>query len=265
MPHILTALGSLFYMDAGSGPGMVFIGGLSATSTAWQSLQRRFSSSCRVICFDNPGVGKSEQPTRPYTLEQVADAFAEALAALDARDLYVVGHSMGGCIAMTLAAQHPRMVKQLVLANTLAQPRELRENHFEQLRSARLTLSAEEWLTRFYQKMILPTRFANKSYRNALVSFALQNPQSDVSFFAQMDALLAFDGTAYLQAVASQNIPVLLLSSQQDILIPPQRTFALKHVNPSWQTTLIPDAAHASYIENYRGFCNALETFGEIQ
>lgn len=161
---------------------MVFIGGLSATSTAWQSLQRRFSSSCRVICFDNPGVGKSEQPTRPYTLEQVADAFAEALAALDARDLYVVGHSMGGCIAMTLAAQHPRMVKQLVLANTLAQPRELRENHFEQLRSARLTLSAEEWLTRFYQKMILPTRFANKSYRNALVSFALQNPQSDVSF-----------------------------------------------------------------------------------
>lgn len=261
MPTVQTSVGPLWYLDAGEGRPIVLIGGLGAAAATWQTVQRRLSKRWRVICFDNPGVGQSLLPDRTFSLEDIAQAAAELIAHLDLLDVLVVGHSMGGCIAMALAGLHPGLIAGVVLANTLAVPAEDRALHFETLQQKRRELPLEQWYEMFYEQMLTPWRFANEAYRRAIVSYAMMQPQSDESFTRQMQALLAFDGREHLKALQRAGIPTLLLSSDHDRLIPAERTFSMLK-NPAG-TVLLRDAGHASYIENYRDFCAAVVAFGD--
>lgn len=260
MPFIQTELSSIWYREVGNGTPLVLIGGLGAAASTWQTVQRRLSREYRVICPDNPGVGQSALPERDFTVDDIAASMAEVLEALQLDNVLIVGHSMGGCIAANLAATHPQLIAGVVLANTLTRPSEDRALHFENLRQKRHELSLEEWYEIFYAHMLTPRRFSNEAYKEAIVSFALQQPQSDESFLRQMHALLAFDGHEYLETLQQSGIPVLLISSEYDTLIPPQRTFAMMQ-NPAG-AVLLRDAGHASYIENYKDFCSAILTFG---
>jgi pimeloyl-ACP methyl ester carboxylesterase len=106
---------------AGTGPGadeppIVFIHGLSSYMGFWEHQLPHFAKHRRVLALDLPGYGASGRPDAPYTPPWYAEVVHQWLAALSIDSAVIVGHSMGGQVAITLAVTHPDQVDHLVLA-----------------------------------------------------------------------------------------------------------------------------------------------------
>lgn len=106
------------YVEKGSGPPLVLLHGLGATHDDWQKQIDFFARVFRVVAPDFRGHGGSEGGG-PFTVEQITSDVSQLLDALKIGSLFVVGHSMGGAVAMQLALYKPDRVKKLVLSNTL--------------------------------------------------------------------------------------------------------------------------------------------------
>jgi 3-oxoadipate enol-lactonase len=116
---VVTTRGArISYSRTGTGLPVLLIQGVGAIGNVWRpqidGLRDRFS----LIAFDNRGIGASTITDGSLSIEAMAD---DALAILDAEGIdrcHVVGHSMGGLIAMQLALTSPRRVKSLTLLST---------------------------------------------------------------------------------------------------------------------------------------------------
>lgn len=107
------------FIDSGTAsaePPLVFIHGLSSYMGFWEYQIPEFAKDRRVLALDLPGYGASGRPDAPYTPPWYADLVAAWLSDLSIDKADVVGHSMGGQIAMTLALNHPHRVDRLVLS-----------------------------------------------------------------------------------------------------------------------------------------------------
>lgn len=108
----------IHYESTGDGFPLLMLGGLGLSVSDMRRLVAGLAPGRRVIAVDNRGSGKSSKPPGPYTIEQMA---ADALALMDALDVPsadVLGISMGGRIALSLALDHPDRVRRLVLVST---------------------------------------------------------------------------------------------------------------------------------------------------
>ncbi|OKI21792.1 alpha/beta hydrolase [Streptomyces sp. CB03911] len=109
----------------GADPARVYIHGLGASSPAYFAAvaARPALSGRRSLLADLLGFGLSDRPTDfPYTMEAHADALAVALRAAGVAGAEVIGHSMGGTVAVQLAARHPDLVSALVLVDANLDP-----------------------------------------------------------------------------------------------------------------------------------------------
>lgn len=105
------------YVDSGGdGTPVVFIHGLSSWMGFWEYQIPVFAEKHRVLALDLPGYGASGRPDAPYTPPWYADVIDEWLGGLGIPEATLVGHSMGGQIAMTLALRHPNRVERLILS-----------------------------------------------------------------------------------------------------------------------------------------------------
>jgi pimeloyl-ACP methyl ester carboxylesterase len=100
-------------------PAVVLVHGIGAQGARdWDGLTRALARDFRVLRFDLPGFGRSSQGNEPYTPENYT-AFLRylVLERLGTRPFHLVGHSMGGAIALRYAARYPQDVKALVIAD----------------------------------------------------------------------------------------------------------------------------------------------------
>jgi pimeloyl-ACP methyl ester carboxylesterase len=104
------------YIDTGTGSAtLIFIHGLSSYIRAWEKTIPELSSTYRCIAVDLPGYGKSSKGHYPGTMEFYADVIEEFSRKLKLKNVSLVGHSMGGQIAITAALKYPQSFKSLVL------------------------------------------------------------------------------------------------------------------------------------------------------
>ncbi len=115
--HVTVDGVDIAYVDSG-GPGdpVVLIHGLSSYLGFWEYQIGHLSKSHRVIALDLPGYGASARPDAPYTPPWYAGVVADWMQAIQLPSATVMGHSMGGQIALTLALDHPERVDALVLS-----------------------------------------------------------------------------------------------------------------------------------------------------
>jgi len=107
----------LYYEVHGDGPPIVLIPGTGFAGDVWDASQvPGLSKALKVITMDLRGCGRSTAPEGVYTIEEMAGDVAALLLQLNIPSAHVLGHSMGGRIAIALALSHPRMVSSMILA-----------------------------------------------------------------------------------------------------------------------------------------------------
>ncbi len=115
----------LAYVDAGAGPAVVLIHGLMSSHATWNGQIDRLAVDNRVIAPDLPGNGASGKALGDYSLSAQAAAVRDLLDHLAVRSAAVVGHSLGGGVAMQFAYLFPERVDRLTLVSSGGLGREI--------------------------------------------------------------------------------------------------------------------------------------------
>jgi pimeloyl-ACP methyl ester carboxylesterase len=111
----------VYYDDTGGGrPALVLLQGFMASRPIWKWQIEAFAPHFRVITMDNRDAGESDPEPFTYTVAAMADDVAGLLDALRIERASVLGHSMGGYIALAFAERHPDRLDRLILVSTSA-------------------------------------------------------------------------------------------------------------------------------------------------
>jgi esterase len=106
----------LHYTKSGSGPALIILHGLFGSGKNWHSHVRRFAEDFEVYSVDLRNHGQSFHADVMNVPSMAADV-AQLIAHLGLRGCHILGHSMGGKVAMTLAIQHPALVSSMIIAD----------------------------------------------------------------------------------------------------------------------------------------------------
>jgi pimeloyl-ACP methyl ester carboxylesterase len=108
----------VIYRVAGSGPPVVLIHGMLNSSSHWQAVARQLAEHYTVIAPDLIGHGDSAAPRGDYSLGAHAASIRDLLAAIGVERATIVGHSLGGGVAMQFFYQFPQRVERLALVSS---------------------------------------------------------------------------------------------------------------------------------------------------
>jgi pimeloyl-ACP methyl ester carboxylesterase len=236
---------ALHYIDRGAGRPLLLIAGIPAIADDWDSLAVPLSASRRVIAYDNRGSGASSVTEGPYTTAQLAGDAVALLddLAIDRADVF--GMSMGGMIAQELALGWPQRVNRLVLGCTHAglghaapQPRET---------ARAFAMQTDDWGERM--QALAPHAFASDVDAELLAGFVAKKSrdvQDAGGYGAQIAAVLGHDAGARLQEIAA---PTLVLTGDDDRVIPAASSEVLHERIPNARLEVIPGAGHLFFID----------------
>jgi pimeloyl-ACP methyl ester carboxylesterase len=257
--------------EEGSGDPLVLVHGAGTSGAIWRRAMGLLAAERKVVAPDVPGYGGSPPAGPGFALDEVTERLAAGLdEAGVAAPFDLVGHSMGGGIAILLAARHPERVRRLVLvapAGMAALPRPL----------AGLlgTIAAPYAVAR--------RRLASPLADNALVRrLALAGVAHDGARVPPEHARAVLASSAgatrigpglasaaaadLQQALAEVRAPLGLVWGEHDPVIPRRRIEVIRSVRPDAVLSIVPDTAHAPMLERPEAFCAALEeVLGELR
>ena len=120
MPSARIGSIELYYEEQGQGLPIVFAHGFTGSHADWASPMAALSQRFRVVAMDHRGHGRSQAPSSPsdYSASIMAHDIRSLLEHLGIEECCLVGHSMGGFMALELVLNHPEMVRALVLVDT---------------------------------------------------------------------------------------------------------------------------------------------------
>jgi len=111
---------SIYYNVQGSGPALVLLHGFLESSTIWTALSQKLKDRFTIITIDLPGHGKSEVLSETHGMELMADVIHHMIQHLQLDSFSIIGHSMGGYVALAYAERYPSNLSNLILLNSTA-------------------------------------------------------------------------------------------------------------------------------------------------
>ena len=228
----------------GDGRPLLMIMGLSGVKEDWQDLPEALAADRPVAIFDNRGMGESDVPDGPYTMDQLAGDAEAILDALGWPGAHVMGISMGGLIAQTLALRAPERIDRLVLGCTSDSGR-FAPAPDRAVMNAMMPVAGttpQEATARALAVNYTPEWIAEDPERfQALVDRAIRYRRRAKGMLAQAQAIGRF-GVA--EALAGVIHPVLVIHGTADQLIPFPNGERLSSRLPGARFAALPDCGH---------------------
>ena len=260
------------YRTAGNGPVLLLIHGIAGSSATWDDVLPWLAERYCVVAPDLLGHGGSAKPRGDYSLGAYASGLRDLLGALGHERASVVGHSLGGGVAMQFAYQFPERCERLVLVSSGGLGREVHPI----LRAA--ALPGAEW--------VLPLLCA-AGVRKAVDGMArflgragvraapdLEEMWRGFCSLADADARQAFVHTVRTiidvggQRVSAADrlylaaeVPVMLVWGEQDSMIPVAHARPAHEVIPGSRLAIFPGAGHFPHRDDPRRFVEVLLDF----
>jgi pimeloyl-ACP methyl ester carboxylesterase len=196
----------------------VLLHGYGESLVAWRGLFDRLAAHADVTAFDLPGFGLSSKPRNGYGTEQMAGSVLSAASALGLDSFVLIGHSLGGAVAVAAALAEPRRVRALVLiapAGQASPPLLPDSTGAVSATSRALIAEYEAQRTRF-------TPVHDPAWLEEPQADAGYLPASDPAYRASLAAVLREFDFAYLTParIAALHRPVLLIWGVHDRVVP---------------------------------------------
>lgn len=256
----------LAYREAGEGPVLLLLHGISSGSGSWVRQLEDLSDRFRVVAWDAPGYGGSEPlDTATPTAMDYARVLLGLVEALDLERPLLVGHSLGALQASAFACAYGERLAGLVLADPAqgyGQADAATQQEVFRKRPAMLEALGPEGLAQARAAALLsPGATAEKV---ALVADGMQRLQ--LPGFSAASWLLAHDDIwRYLpDSVPTEGPPLLVLCGDEDSITPPESAVALAERYGQALYVALPQAGHASYIDAPEAFDDAIAGFAQV-
>lgn len=257
MPKINANGVPIYYRSLGHGYPVVLIHGLGGDHTSWEGpIQTSLSPRHRLVLVDLRGHGRSGRTAATYTTDLFARDVQALLVHLRIGQASVIGISMGGAVAMAMAAAAPRLVRKLVLVDTWIRCDEAARASFlewsEASRESRSVL----------QKIVL--------IRTATPEFVAANPDfirlfrhnwptnHGPAFRKSVHACVEHDATPYLAKIEA---PTLVMVGDRDILVPPPLSRQLTRQVRGARLVTVQGGGHVPWLDRPEACVRVLKRF----
>ncbi|KAA9015973.1 alpha/beta fold hydrolase [Niallia endozanthoxylica] len=242
----------IHYEIAGKGDPIVFLHGLSNNSQSWRKQLDGLKDHFTVIAWDAPGYGQSSNPKEEFReFSQFADVLHGFIKQLQYDSVYLVGHSMGSCIAVDFTVRYPSMVKSLILADATRGSAALSKEENEKRLQNRLQ-SIEN---------LDPKEMAAKRI-DALLGY---HPQEDIKKEAErimgQVRLAGYRAVSYslyhvnqMETMTKIAVPTLVICGEEDRVTPVSESQVFHERIANSQMVTIPKTGHLCYQEDSVSF-----------
>ena len=226
---------------------VVLLHGYLESLLVWDSFVPLLYKEVRVVTLDLPGHGISVVRGQTHTMEWLADVVADALAALGISRCTLVGHSMGGYVALAFCERHPGMLDGLVLLSSTPNPDtpEKQENRLREIA-----------LVRAGRKEAL-------AHMAPAAGFAAENRsrmKDEIADLAEQVVLTEDDGIVALlngmrerkdrnDMLRASQVPVLFILGRADDYIPLDKAEAMIADHPEAQVAWLHHSGHMGFLE----------------
>lgn len=249
MPYFKENKTEIYYEVHGKGKPLILIAGLASDSQSWQFILEEISKHFKVIVYDNRGTGRTKVPNLNFTINDFAQDALKLLDFLGIKNAFILGHSMGGCVAQEIAIIAKEKIRKMILVSCTTCMSERNKSLFDFLISSwKNGLSHDMWFRNLFYWLFSPDAFNNDKFLNAAIIYALcyPYPQTAESFKAQVDALVKYDSTNKIKNIRTET---LLISGKRDILVYPEECELLKKIPGFNKMILMEKAAHSIHAE----------------
>lgn len=223
---------------------VVLLHSLALDAGVWQSVVPLLESQFRVVALDLRGHGNSPRSVE-FTIEDLADDVAETVASIGVDRATVVGLSLGGCVAQSVAVRHPGSVHSLVLADTTAwygvDALEAWEGRADRARQQGLESLADFQLERWFSDSF---RLGNGPLCDRLLATFRANDVD--AYAAACRALGRYDGRGDVESIG---VPTEIVVGEHDGATPPSDAHDLGARISDSNVTVLPDAKHLTALE----------------
>jgi 3-oxoadipate enol-lactonase len=252
MPSLPVSDFSMNYVEAGAGQPLLLLHGLGGSIDDWERQIPVFSQTHRVIAPDLRGFGASTRGHAPSGIPRMAADVRELLDKLGVTRFDLIGHSMGGAVALQLALERPRAVERLVIANSVPtfRPETLQQWFEVAYRFAVMGLLGPALLARISAKRQFPAP-GQEALRERFAARGARTRRS-----AYLAALYSLVRWSVVERLRDLRQPVLVIGSSHDFFSR-EETVKFAHALPSGRLHIFDGAHHGLPLEAPDAF-NAL-------
>ncbi|GAB4111667.1 MAG: alpha/beta hydrolase [Roseiflexaceae bacterium] len=250
--------------DGGDGSPLLLIHGWGGSGRSWQPAIERLRLRYRLVVPDLPGVGRSLPVARGRSMFDQVQALETLIEHLGIGPVRLIGHSMGGGIAILLAAQQPHLVEQLILVGVALFRDESERSFFRMITSisgmmmrvrpeilADLPLFTRQFAARFF-------------YRVPNDPVLLREGMLDYLRMDYATALISARSATHpgiTWAATQVRCPTLLIVSRQDRVMPVSNVAYTAETIPGCQVEWIEECGHLPMVEQPDRFVDIVQRF----
>ncbi|SOE00296.1 alpha/beta fold hydrolase [Blastococcus haudaquaticus] len=259
------------FIRAGDGPALLLLHGIGNNCQTWAGVIDRLAETYTVIAPDLLGHGNSDKPRGDYSIAAYANGMRDLLSVLDIEQATVVGHSLGGGIALQFAYQFPERCQRLALVGSGGLGPELSAG----LRAA--TLPGAELVVTALASVSGPLRFGLQAVEkvgraagwrrvgdlaeagDALL--ALKDVEARRAFLRTLRGVVDARGqavTALDRLYLADSIPLLVIWGSRDPIVPAQHAETVRSLVPSARIEVFDGAGHWPHLDDPDRFCDVL-------
>jgi 2-hydroxy-6-oxonona-2,4-dienedioate hydrolase len=241
---------------------ILFIHGLGSSADRWLDIPDALSMYYHTIAVDLIGFGRSDKPTDlNYTIEKFSEFLLEFIEKIrlngDHRKITLVGHSLGGYIAVEFAIRNMALIEKLVLLDSsgfLKGPTPLLKQYlnaakhpsYDNVRSVFEQMVSQPW-------KVLPAVI------NTFITM-IKSPGGKYPFeSAYQNSTTTQIDLSRLKSI--EDIPTLIIWGSDDNLIPLEHSEPFKQAFKNYRVEIIKDAGHAPFVEKPAIICEILHSF----
>ncbi len=240
-------MNDIFFKESGSGFPLLLLHGFCENNSIWEAFRHELADDFHVICPDLPGFGKSTLPENPFTLEKIGDMLAGWLRSKGIRKYVVVGHSLGGYVALELLRKYDSLVNAIGLFNSTAfADTEEKKNNRTKLIDFIDREGVKPFIKTFVPSLFYPGTAGD--FQDVIEKIREEgmtiNPKTVMYYAAAMR-----DRNESLDLLDKHHDAVLLISGEKDQNVPIDQSKEMaKHLETK-NFHIIPDSAHMSMFE----------------
>jgi pimeloyl-ACP methyl ester carboxylesterase len=273
--HCVTLHGNrVAYRDEGDGGAepLLLIHGVAGSSRAWDPLIGRLSRKYRVIAPDLLGHGESDKPRTDYSLGAFAVWLRDFLDVLDIPSATLVGHSLGGGVALQLIHQHREYCRRLILVNSgglgtdVSMPLRLLSAPGAELLLPLITSRPALFVSTTLLPRLTTKGTAQDQARSRREKYsALANPQMRQAFLRTLRSVVDLRGqtVSALERLPQLvgDLPTLIVAGEQDRVIPPAHAQAAHAALPGSRLEILDGAGHHPQLDCPVELANLIDEF----
>lgn len=259
------------FLDEGQGEVVLLLHGMAGSSATWRSVIGPLSRKYRVIAPDLIGHGQSDKPRSDYSLGAFAVFLRDLLDELGVTSATIVGHSLGGGVAMQFTYQHPDYCQRLILISSGGLGQEVGW--------ALRLLSAPG--AEFILPIIAPSPVlaGGEKVRSWLAKFGIQTPRGDEiwsayssfadkqtrhSFLRTLRSVVDYRGqsvSALNRLGVKADTPTMAIWGDQDAIIPVEHAFAAHEARPGTRLEVLTGVGHFPQVEKPTEVVDLIDDF----